>query len=78
MSSEDGRVVLYIRCYGTGELTIEVSGTAKITQPCVEIADDPGTLNQIQVLKPESFTVRGSADNSNLWSIAVTQPKATA
>lgn len=70
--SEAGRVVIYIRCYGPGTLTVEVPESATITQPCATDLKDPGTRNQIQVFTPDAFVVKGSADVANLWAIVVT------
>ena len=70
--SNAGRVVIYVKCYGTGTVSVELVGTAVIDQKCLTDADDPGTRNRIEVNAPGEVLVRGSADNSNLWAIAVT------
>ncbi|GAA1161968.1 hypothetical protein F6W69_06370 [Microbacterium oxydans] len=73
VSTTASYVVVYIKCYGTGVVTVDVVGSAKMTQQCLTDETDPGTRNQIQVLNPEEVTVRGTAENSNMWAIAVTE-----
>lgn len=71
-SSASGHVFIYVNCYGTGIVTVELVGSATITQQCLTDANDPGTRNKIQALTSEEIVVRGTAENSNLWAIAVT------
>lgn len=72
VSSEAGRVVIYVRCFGSGTLIVEVVGSATFDQQCLTDPEDAGTRNQIQVLAPDDVVVRGAADSSNVWAIAVT------
>lgn len=67
------RIGVYVRCYGEGVITIDIPGAAKFEQLCLLDANDPGTRNTIDVTYVDEIVVRGSAENSNLWSIAVTE-----
>ena len=74
-SNQTGRVAVYIRCLGAGEIVVEVRGAASLTQQCLSgenAADDPGTRNSIDVSAVESVLITGSAEDSNLWAVAVT------
>lgn len=72
VSSDAGRVVIYVKCYGTGVITVELVGSATFDQQCLTDPNDPGTRNQIQANSPDDIVVRGSAETSNIWAIAVT------
>lgn len=67
-----GRVAVYIRCWGDGILHVEIDRSASLTQQCLRDEDDPGTPNTFDVIGDE-VRVTGSAENSNLWAIAVTE-----
>lgn len=71
--SETGRIAVYVRCYGEGVLTVEIEGAATFDQACITDSEDPGTVNSIDVRMLDKVVVRGSAENSNLWAVAVTE-----
>lgn len=66
-------IAVYVRCYGTTELEIDIEGVASFPVPCVTDEADPGTLNVFDVRHVEEVTVRGSSENSNIWALAVTE-----
>lgn len=75
-SSSTGRIFIYIRCFGESDLHVEIAGAAAIDQKCLTDPDDPGTLNSIDVSYVDEIMVHGSADNANLWALAVTEAPA--
>lgn len=72
-ASQAGRIAVYVKCYGEGSLTVEIVDSAKFTQQCLIDKHDPGTRNQIQVANPDEVIIRGTAESSDLWAIAVTE-----
>lgn len=66
-------IAVYVRCYGTTELEIDIEGVASFPVPCVTDEADPGTLNVFDVRHVEEVTVRGSSENSNIWAVAVAE-----
>ena len=67
-----GRVAVYIRCWGDGILHVEIDRSASLTQQCLRDETDPGTRNTFNIIG-DDVRVTGSADNGNLWAIAVTE-----
>lgn len=67
-----GRVALYIRCLGEGEVAVEIVDAASVTQPCQTDPDDPGTRNTLDVWATDGVVITGSAENTALWTAAVT------
>lgn len=76
LSSSTGRIFIYIRCLGESDLHVEIAGAASFDQKCLTDPGDPGTLNSIDVSYVDEITVHGSADNANLWALAVTEAPA--
>ena len=70
--SRTGRVAVYIRCVGTGILTVEVVGSATFTQRCLVDARDPGTRNTLDI-SGSDVHVTGVGDAEDIWAIAVTE-----
>ena len=63
---------MYVRCFGEGAVSIEIEGVAEFEQQCLTDANDPGTRNTFDARYVDRITVRGQADNNQLWSLAVT------
>ncbi|WP_407361644.1 hypothetical protein [Microbacterium sp. LBN7] len=67
-----GRVALYIRCVGEGDVVVEIIGAAAVTQACQGDPDDPGSRNMLDVGANEDIVITGSAESTALWTVAVT------
>jgi hypothetical protein len=67
-----GRVALYIRCLGEGEVIVEIVGAASVEQPCQTDPDDQGTRNALDVWATDEVVVSGSAGSTARWAVAVT------
>lgn len=65
-------IAVYVRCFGEGAVSIEIEGVAEFEQQCLTDANDPGTRNTFDARYVDRITVRGQADNNQLWSLAVT------
>lgn len=66
------KIAVFVRCYGTALMRVEIPGVASFTQWCVKDIDDLGTMNVLDVRYVDTVTVRGSSDNSSVWAVAVT------
>lgn len=71
-SNPTGRVALYIRCVGVGDVVVEIVGAAAVTQACQADADDPGSRNTLDVWATGDIVITGSAESTALWTAAVT------
>ena len=67
-----GRVAVYIRCLGEGEVVVEIVDGASMTQQCQTDSADPGTRNTFDVWATDEVVITGSAENRALWTAAVT------
>lgn len=54
------------------EIEIEIEGAGAFDQPCVPYPANAGTMNSIDLTFVENVHVVASAENSNLWALAIT------
>ena len=71
-NAKTDEIAVFVRCYGTMSVHVEIPGVASFDQNCVDDSNDRGTMNVFDVRHVGTVTVRGSCDNSNIWAIAVT------
>lgn len=65
---------MYIRCVGAGSVEVDIEDTVRFTQPCVGVdADDRGTRNAVELYGTGPHTIAGSAGDSAIWAVAVTE-----
>ena len=67
-----GRVALYVRCVGEGEVVVEIVGAASVEQPCQTDPQDQGTRNTLDVWATDGVVISGSAEMTARWAVAVT------
>ncbi|KJQ52508.1 hypothetical protein [Microbacterium sp. SA39] len=67
-----GRVALYVRCLGEGEVVVEIVGNASVEQPCQTDPEDQGTRNTLDVWATDEVVISGSAEMTARWAVAVT------
>lgn len=65
------RINVYVRCFGDGALDVDLTDVAAFTVDCATDSAE-GTLNSFDVRYADEFTVKVSADDSQLWAMTIT------
>lgn len=64
---------VYVRCFGSGVIHIDVSNAVAFDQDCTAEAADIGTRNVFDIRFAGDFTVAANSEPANTWAVAVTE-----
>lgn len=74
--SSTGRVAIYVRCAGDGEINVRVGAFAGVTQQCTP-ETDPAPIREVLAhdgLRADGpLTVSATAADARIWAVAVTE-----
>ncbi len=74
--STTGRVAVYIRCAGDGEISVRVGDFAGVTQQCAPGTDPTPTRDVVEheaLAGDQPVTVTAEASDARIWAVAVTE-----